>query len=213
MPGRPRSAHNRARPSKNCCSNADRTSHYSIHSEQNRLQHLRALPPGFPYCAFHGVRRLSSCIFCRRFFNEARACARNGWATRHDCRLSVRASWNPGRFSHWNNFSRPGSSARTCWIRHCTRLVASDCLRPRWLAGRAFVAVMRQTSADRWHATSTTIRASRAPNVSNSRPARWLQHSSQPLRRQSAKSFCFHRLERDYEKCRTHHHPRKRSRY
>src|SRR4029077_19133661 len=52
MPGRPRSAHNRARPSKNYCSNADHTSNYSIHSEQNRLQHLRALPRAFLIALF-----------------------------------------------------------------------------------------------------------------------------------------------------------------
>jgi hypothetical protein len=48
-----------------------------------------------------------------------------------------------------------------------------------------------QTSADRWQATRIAIRASRAPNVSNSIPARWSQHSSQPLHRNQQSRFAF----------------------
>ena len=196
MPGRLRSAYNQARPSKNCCSDPCSSVERFDQLTVSWSFILHALAPCFRHCAFDGDCRLRSCVLCRRLFDQARACARNGGPTRHDCRLSVRASWNPGRFSHWNYFSRPGSSAGTCWIRNCTRLVASDCLLPRRVAGRSSVCAIRQTSADRWQATRIAIRASRAANISNSRAARWLQHSSQPLHRQSAKSFCFHRLER-----------------
>jgi hypothetical protein len=47
----------------------------------------------------------------------------------------MRSAWNFGGLGDWNRFVHSGPAARTRWIFRCTRLVASDCLRPRRSAG------------------------------------------------------------------------------
>jgi hypothetical protein len=131
----------------------------------NYPQNLHARSPCFSHRAFHSVLRLPSGLFCRRLLKPTGADVEHGRRSRHVRRVCVRAAWNFGGLGDWNRFVHLGPAARTHWIFHCTRLVASDCLRPRRSAGGGSLSAVRQASNRRWKARRTAIRASRAGNI------------------------------------------------
>src|ERR1044071_1348637 len=108
----------------------------SLHAlKASHPQNLHARSPCFSHRAFHSVLRLPSGLFCRRLLKQVGADVQHGRRSRHVRRVCVRAAWNFGGLGDWNRFVHLGPAARTHWIFHCTRLVASDCLRPRRSAG------------------------------------------------------------------------------